>query len=139
MNFFYPSLLLSPPVASLLLGPGLPKSCFASVPEQVHLLPSCAWSPAIRCSTPTSCCFNIGPPSPGPSPGCSSWSQVSFHEAASFQLTNHRSWDLDRDDLFFFPLALLSEGLVSNPWIWKECPMEAGRPRLVNYGLGRVL
>ena len=103
------------------IGVGLPKSCHASVPEQVHVLPSGAWSPATHCSTPTSCCFNTGPPSPGPSPGCGSWSQVSFHEAVSCPPTNHRAWDLARNDLFFSFLALPSQGLLYNPWMWKEC------------------
>jgi hypothetical protein len=44
---------------------GVGSTHHASVPKQVHLLPSGAWRPASHCSMPISCCFNIWPPSPG--------------------------------------------------------------------------
>lgn len=98
---FSTNLLLCPPPASLLLGSGPPKSYHASAFEQVHLLPSGGWSPAIHRSKPATRCLHIGPLSPEPPPGCSSESQVPFHEVANCQLINHRAWDLDRNDHFF--------------------------------------
>lgn len=45
---------------------------------------------------------------------------------------DHRSWDLDCNDLF-----LPSEGLLSNPWMRQECWIEE-RLKLANHGLGQA-